>query len=454
VSTRPTRSIAAIATLLAVLCMLAASSLAPAASASPAPSAGAAAVSSARALARTERQQRHDEEKLHRVQAREARRAARQADRAAKRAEREEGKTTRAAERAARALAREHGDEPGQGQTQAQGDGKPSEEKPAGEAQAPAQSTAPGDCSISASASSPQVTVGEAVTLTGKLTCPAAGEEDEQAITVYEHERGAGNPTLAGTVTTAADGSFHLETTALTARSTFTLQAAHARHHARVVVLMGAQVTLDGPAPTGASLPMSAGRNAGGPAAVTFSGTIQPQQADRMVALKARYAGADWRTIAFTRTDSSGHFRFSRRFRFAGEVTLVATARPHGSQRAESSSLTYTITQAQNPAVTIQLSSVPTTVPALTTPSTATPATPVAAPIASPTTISGVAAGSPHTTATLLTLSPDGHFAAVATVQTDAAGAYSFTVEPTATTIYKVKCAGRRSAPVRVLVSP
>ncbi|HEV2974340.1 MAG TPA: hypothetical protein VGX69_05010 [Solirubrobacteraceae bacterium] len=350
-----------------------------------------------------------------------ARRAARLAARAARQAEREERRATRA------------------GATHAGGPtGGDAETSPASEPR--------GDCSIAASADATRVAPGAAVVISGTLSCSTASEAAEQTVTVYLNGRGAssGGPAIEGTVTTASDGAFQYHSAALTTRSAFTLQTPSARRQARVVVLIAAQVTLQGPVPSGAALAQSGGREAGGTATVAFTGVVSPEQSDLQVGLRARFGDGEWRTIAFTHTDAEGRFTFSHRFKFAGEVTLAARTIPRGGERTESPALTYSIAQAQNPTLTIQLASVPATVVTNGAAST----------LGSATTISGVALGSPNRTVTLLALAPDGRFTPVASIQSDATGAYSFTVDPTTSTIYRVLCHARRSAPIRVEVSP
>ena len=134
----------------------------------------------------------------------------------------------------------------------------------------------------------------------------------------------------------------------------FLVRTASVRHAARAVVLVDGGVSLQGPAANASSLPMAAGKGAGGRVRQTFTGTIEPAQAGRQVALRVRYAGGEWRTVAFARTDAEGHFSFSHRFRSAGDVKVIAVARPRGTQRSESAPLTYTIVAAQSPAPTLQ----------------------------------------------------------------------------------------------------
>jgi hypothetical protein len=274
------------------------------------------------------------------------------------------------------------------------------------------------------------------VAVAGKLVCPSDTNVAEQEMTVYQ--RSSGSTNIVGTAITEADGSYQFHSAPLYTRSVFIVRYSGARHGARVIVPVVADVSLQGPAANGAALPMSSNA-APGRVRETFSGVIRPEEPDRLVALKVRYAGGEWRTVAYTRTDAAGHYAFSHSFRFAGEVSVIAGARPKGELLTKSPLLTYTIAQAQNPALTIQSSP-----PA--------PAADDAVAAGQQTTITGVAAGSAHRTVRLLSRTPTGQFTTLATAQSDAAGAYAFTVDPTDTTIYEVVCGKLRSTLVRLEV--
>ena len=295
---------------------------------------------------------------------------------------------------------------------------------------------------MSTAAGSQHVTVGETVTIAGKLTCPSAGEAAEQELTVYQ--QASGSSSVVGTATTEADGSYRFQSAPINARGVFIVRYSGAPHGARVVVRAAAEVSLQGPAADGAALAMRGGKAAGGSATATFSGVVYPEEPGRLVGLKVSYAGGEWRTVAFTRTDATGRYTFTHSFRFAGDVSVIVGARPRGVLLTKSQPLNYTIVQAQNPALTIQSSP-----PSLAAPDPA--ADPLAA--AEQTTITGVVVGPPRQTVTLLSRTPTGRFASVATVASDDAGAYSFTVDPAQTTIYRVVCGKLHSTLVRIEVN-
>jgi hypothetical protein len=415
------------AILMLVLCVL------PATASASAGQTGPAVAHSARSAQRAQARAEH---KLQR----EARRAAHQAQRSTRQAEREERRATRAAQRAQRSGVENAPSESPVQEAPAAPEGKP--EAPSTGPEATPSTTAHGRCSLSAESSAQQVTAGEAVTISGKLTCPSVAEAGEQEVTIYQREAGGATSDLkvAATATTEEDGSYKIQSAALNGRSVFIVRAAPVPHGARVIVTVDSAVILQGPTANAASLPMGAGRAAGGPVRATFIGTIEPAQGDRQVGLKIRYGQGEWRTVSFTRTDAEGHFTFSHRFRYAGDVTVMAVARARGTQRTQSQPLAYTVAQAQNPALTI----------------TSSPMTPALAEVpagGAQTTIAGVASGQAHQTVTLLSHTSAGHFTSVATTQSDQSGDYAFTVQPTQTTIYKVSCAKARSTPLRLEVS-
>jgi hypothetical protein len=311
-----------------------------------------------RAQRKADRLARHEARELQRTQRHDAKKAANEATRSERQAEREARRAARQAERADRSNATEAPSttEPGSGEPTP---GENSQQPPTeGSHEAPAAGTGTqpaltprAGCSLTVAASAAQVVAGEAVTLSGKLSCPAGLDVAGREVTIEQREAaapgqaGASSTSLApaGTATTAEDGSYEFHSAALTGRSTFVVRSARVRRRALVVVRVGAGMTLESTVATGAALALSSGKAAGGPTRLTFSGVVQPAAADIGVGLRVRYAGEEWRTVAFARTDTEGHYSFSHRFRVAGAVEVVTVAHPHGEQRTESTPLSYTI---------------------------------------------------------------------------------------------------------------
>jgi hypothetical protein len=343
---------------------------------------------------------------------REARATQRSARHSAKQATREATRSERQAEREARRAAREAERTNGSHTTEAPSSTEPAGVEPApGEAgqKAPTEGvvaapigarpslTPRAGCSLTVTPSAAQVTVGESVTLSGKLSCPAGIEVSGQEVTIDQRQAPASgvadtiSSSLApvDTAVVAEDGSYEFRSAALSTRSTFVVRFSGARHNARTVVRVNAGVTLESSATSGAPLAITAGKAAGGPSRVTFSGVVQPAAAGIGVGLRIRYAGQQWRTVAFAHTDAEGHYSFSHRFRVGGEVEVATVAHPHGEQRTESTPLSYTIVSgSSSPGANQGSSATPTPTPAVTppVPTTPTPTSPTStAPTSTPT---------------------------------------------------------------------
>jgi hypothetical protein len=228
------------------------------------------------AVAHAAQSQQHAQARAERKLQRQARKlqkqAARQAQRSMRQAEREQRQATRQAERSERAGAADSADAPTQSEATPP-EAKPEDPKTGGEAQPTA--TGHGPCTLTAQASSAQVTAGDTVTISGKLSCPPPAESGEQQVTVYQRGPTSATPGLntAGTATSEADGSYTFQSAQLTGRSVFTVRSPSARHAARVVVSVASAISLQGPA-SGASLPMAAGHP--GTLKQTFAGTLAP----------------------------------------------------------------------------------------------------------------------------------------------------------------------------------
>ena len=271
------------------------------------------------------------------------------------------------------------------------------------------------------------VTSGETALAFGQGSCPAAGPEAGQTVTLFEHAAGAGGFTAVGTATTDAHGFYQLTTPALTQNSTFYATLASARSASRNVNVM-AQVTLEGP-PEGKSL--SAGIRTGRRNAVMFKGNVSPKDSGALVVLQRQneVRGRGWHSIGHGVVDSEGAYAITHIFRVPGASDIRVVV--HSNKRnvvSPSNTLSYDISQAQNPSLTIFTSADPIS-------------------YGGSVVISGVAAGAPHAPLTLLGRDAHGAFAPVATTTSDGEGKYAFPAQTTlASTLYRVKSANRSSA--------
>src|SRR5581483_6353353 len=147
---------------------------------------------------------------------------------------------------------------------------------------------------------------------------------------------------------------------------------------------------------------------------VTFAGLVNPSDAGARVALQRENAASveEWHAIQESIVKPGGGYVFTHTFLVPGDANLRVIVRPHGkiTARGVSNTLSYEISQAQNPRLTIFSSADP-------------------APFGSPVTISGVLAGGANQKVTLA-----GHtfgsvgFANVQETVTDGSGAYKFVI--------------------------
>jgi hypothetical protein len=282
-------------------------------------------------------------------------------------------------------------------------------------------------CRVSLESSSSLVTAGDAVTLSAQLVCATAGSDLAAPISIYQRRHGAGATARAlVTASTAQDGSYELTISAVAANSTFIARSPGAGS-AHTVVKVLPLVTLAGPAGTQIATRSTARTRTRARARddrVRFTGTISPVAAGTQVSLQSQNGagGEQWRTIALTRVDGTGHYAFLHSFRIPGEVSLRAVTHPKGATLGASQPLTYAITQAQNPVLTIHVSLDPIV-------------------FGQSVTISGVAAGAAPQQVTLLARTAGHPFAAIATAGTGEGGGYSFTTTPQQSTAYEVSTA-------------
>ena len=189
--------------------------------------------------------------------------------------------------------------------------------------------------------------------------------------------------------------------------------------HERVFSL----VTLSGP-PDGSNLET-------GPAhKVTFTGTVSPFAVGDRVILQRQNAnnGNNWHRIDRTRVQPGGTYTFNHTFRVPGDANIRVLV--HATRRniaSVSNVLSYEISQAQNPALTLNSSADPIT-------------------IGESTTLSGTLQGGGGQTVNLFAKNPGGQFQQVATTVADGSGNYSFVQVPLHNTLYQAQGGGKQSA--------
>ena len=265
------------------------------------------------------------------------------------------------------------------------------------------------------------LTSGEAAQLVGQLLCTHGAVTSGQPVTVLEHVAGTAGFQTLGSVTTGAGGFFTISAPSITANTGFRATSATGQSGVRFVHV-SPQVTVKGP-PEGASLLT-------GRAGTTFSGTVAPSDEHAVILLQRESATSneDWHVIQRGIVGPGGSYSFLHRFSVPGAANLRVLVRPHGrfSVRGISNTLSYTVSQRQNPHLTINSSADP-------------------AAFGQPITISGKLTGS-NQPVTLLAHTFANAFAPIAKSTTDAAGNYSFTQTPLQSTAYRVSAPAASSA--------
>jgi hypothetical protein len=304
-------------------------------------------------------------------------------------------------------------------------------------AKRPKQSVQNGNCRLKIQAAPRFLQVGEIAVVSGTLVCPPPTSVSGLTVTVYERSAGTPGLNVAGTTTTDASGNYKVTTPPLTTNSTFyaTVGAAHSSHRAVKVM---PKLTLSGP-PDGSQLftgPGPVKTNAGGHNpllnVVRFSGTVSPAEAGTEVILQreASIGVEEWRRIARGVVDREGNYLIVHKFVVPGDANIRVVARATRKNAAAASEpLSYEISEAQKPGLSIESSS-----------------DPIA--YGSPVTFSGTTASGAGTTLTLLARTrAQTAFAPVATTVSGTGGKYSFAPQtPLQSTLYQVSGAGRTSA--------
>lgn len=204
-------------------------------------------------------------------------------------------------------------------------------------------------CRVSMFAEPHLVTTGEAAQLFGVLKCTSLASDITQPVTVYQHVAGTPGFKVAGTATTGAGGFYSFVAPALSANSVFYAVAGGRRSPSRTV-RVAPVVTLTGPTQSAALL-------TGPKNTATFTGTVNPGNEGTQIALQreASTSNEEWATIQFGVVGAKGAYSITHRFTFPGDANIRVLVRSHGHQtvRGISNTLSYVISQPQNPALTV-----------------------------------------------------------------------------------------------------
>jgi hypothetical protein len=284
-----------------------------------------------------------------------------------------------------------------------------------------------GRCRISINIAPRVIVANDPVTVWGRLSCLRPARAADKTVKLFQHLRGTPGVTYVQSVTTDANGFYEIEKAGGdVTTSRFFLVRSHGAQTARREVLVEAEVSLSGPA-EGTQL------YTGHANAVTFSGTVDPADANARVILQRQNAltGNEWHAIDRGVVQSDGTFSIMHTFRYPGDADIRVLVRSGPLNiPSRSNVLTYEISQAQNPALTINSATDPIV-------------------FGQSTTISGTLAGANKQSqqVTLYARTVGQHYAPIAQTTTNTEGAYSFGPEsPSSSTFYRVASAGERSA--------
>jgi hypothetical protein len=285
-----------------------------------------------------------------------------------------------------------------------------------------------GRCAVNLNVAPREITAGDPVLAYGRLICNRRVNAAGQTVSLLEHSFGTPGYTVVQSTSTGPLGFYELTQSGVQTNSSFFVRS-HGAQSGRRRVRVAAQVTLAGP-PEGTQILTGASN------AVTFTGSVIPADAGARVILQRQNAltGNEWRRIGDGTVGPEGAFSIAHTFIVPGDANLRVLVRSHGMNiPSPSNVLTYEISQAQNPKLTINASADPIVYQQSVT-------------------ISGVAAGLLSTPVTLFERTTSQHgFAPVSEVTTNAGGEYTFPAQsPVYDTFYQVrtgaKASGERSA--------
>lgn len=275
----------------------------------------------------------------------------------------------------------------------------------------------------------PRIVAGESATVFGQLACRRRVRTEGKTVKLFRRLPGVPGFVLVQSTTTGAGGAYQFQLTGSVVENNGVWHvSAHGAASVNRLIRVAPQVTFEGP-PEGTQI------LTGAPNKVTFTGKLTPADIGARVVLQRQNAltGNEWHAIDTGVVEAGGGYTIVHTFVVPGDANLRVLVRSQGRNIPEASSpLSYEISQAQNPALSIA-------------------ATPDPLVYGQSVTIAGTLAGATSSqTATLLARTVRQHgFAQVAQVSTTATGAYTFPAQtPPNSTYYKVESDGKVSAVV------
>ena len=291
-----------------------------------------------------------------------------------------------------------------------------------------------GRCHVGMVVAPRQITADEPVTIFGRLVCRGRANAADRVVRLFHHILGTPGFTYVQSTTTDAQGFYQFQRAdGVVETNRIWHVRSHGAESANRGVRVAAQVTLSGP-PEGTQILTGVANK------VTFTGTVTPADVGARVILQRQNAltGNEWHRIDSGVVEASGAFSITHTFIVPGDANLRVLVLSQGRNvPSPSDALTYEISQAQNPALTINASADPIV-------------------YGQSVTISGVLAGGADTPVTLLARTARQHgFAPVAQTTTDGSGNYAFPAQtPVNSTFYEVQASGSSCPPNAVCAQP
>jgi hypothetical protein len=200
----------------------------------------------------------------------------------------------------------------------------------------------------------PHTVTSETVQLFGQLRCPSGTSPENQTVTLFE--RTVGSPTFQtlGTTTTkeGEHGFYSFVDSSVTSDTIFYASALGVRSTS-TKVKVAPTIELEAPSPPEGAELLTGKRHA-----VAFAGKVTPEDLGAEVVMQRENSVGteNWNEIQHNIfVGAGGKFAFMHTFVVPGDADIRVLVRPHGkfTVRGTSTPISYQISQAQNPALTI-----------------------------------------------------------------------------------------------------